>query len=162
MDAPEIGVSGQYPRICGIVNPQICGYAELWFFEKTRQKMKPNDYFNAAKERLNITSDYELAKRIGTSDKHMPAMRKGTRAVPLDVAYRLAITLELDPALVVADLESQREKNENRRAFWAGFISHARAAAVMLACMLAWSFSGGLGSEQRALGGLFNRPRGFA
>lgn len=118
--------------------------------------MKVSDYFDAAKARLNITSDYELAKRIGSSSKHMPDMRKGTRAVPLDVAYRLAITLELDPALVVADLESQREKNEARRAFWSGFISHARTVTVALACMLAWSFSGGAGSELKARGGLFN------
>lgn len=124
--------------------------------------MKPNDYFDAAKERLNIDSDYALSKLIGASHKHIPAMRKGERAVPLDVAYKLTITLELDPALVVADLESQREKNEQRRAFWAGFISHARTAAVMLACMLALSFSGGLGSEQKARGGLFNRRVGFA
>lgn len=124
--------------------------------------MKPTDYFDAAKARLNITSDYELAKRLGLHNGNLADMRKDKRAVPLDVAYKLAITLELDPALVVADLESQREKNESRRAFWSGFISHARAAAVMLACMLVWSFSGGVGSEQRALGGLFNRPRGFA
>ncbi len=122
--------------------------------------MKASDYFDAAKQRIGITSDYELAKRIGSSDKHMPAMRKGTRAVPLDVAYKLAITLELDPALVVADLEAQREKNEARRAFWSGFISHARAAAVMLACMLVFSFSGGQGNGQGALGGLFNGLRG--
>lgn len=124
--------------------------------------MKPSDYLDAAKARLNITSDYELAKRIGVHNGNVADMRKGKRAVPLDVAYKLAITLELDPALVVADLESQREKNENRRAFWAGFISHARAAAVMLACMLVLSFSGGLGSEQKARGGLFSRRFGFA
>lgn len=124
--------------------------------------MKANDYFDAAKARLNVTSDYALCKRLDLPNGSLPAMRKGERAVPLDVAYKLAITLELDPALVVADLESQREKNENRRAFWAGFISHARAAAVMLACMLVLSFSGGLGSEQKARGGLFSRRFGFA
>lgn len=122
--------------------------------------MKPTDYFDAAKARLNITSDYELAKRIGVHNGNIADMRKNKRAVPLDVAYKLAITLELDPDLVVVDLEAQREKNETRRAFWSGFISHARAAAVMLACMLVWSFSAGLENGQRALGGLFNGLRG--
>lgn len=122
--------------------------------------MTNSDYLDAVKARLNITSDYELAKRLGVPRNGIPAIRKGTRAVPLDVAYKLAITLELDPALVVADLEAQREKNEARRAFWSGFISHARAAAVMLACMLAFSFSGGQGNGQGALGGLFNRLSG--
>lgn len=118
--------------------------------------MKPADYFDAAKARLNIQSDYELAKRLDMHNGNLADMRKGGRAVPLDVAYRLAITLELDPALVVADLESQREKNEARRAFWSGFISHARTVTVALVCMLAWSFSGGQGSELKARGGLFN------
>lgn len=118
--------------------------------------MKASDYFDAAKARLNVDSDYALCKLFGLPNGSLPGMRKGTRAVPLDVAYRLAITLELDPALVVADLESQREKNEARRAFWSGFISHARTVTVALVCMLVWSFSGGAGSELKARGGLFN------
>lgn len=122
--------------------------------------MKPSDYLDAVKARLNVSSDYELAKRIGTRPNHITEIRTNKRGVPLDVAYKLAITLELDPALVVADLEAQREKNEARRAFWSGFISHARAAAVMLACMLVLSFSAGLENGQRALGGLFNGLRG--
>lgn len=120
--------------------------------------MKPREYFDAAKARLNIQSDYELAKRLGASNKHMPAMRKGTRNVPLDVAFKLAITLELDPAEVVADLESQREKNEERRAFWRGFISHARQAAAVVLCMLALNSFGIYGGAAAPLGGFRRAP----
>lgn len=121
--------------------------------------MKPTDYLDAAKARLNITSDYELAKRLGIPRQGIPSIRKGERGIPLDAAFKLAITLEMDPATVVADLESQREKNPTRRAFWDSFTSHARAAVVLVACMLAWSFSGISGDGAATHGGFFRRPR---
>lgn len=84
-------------------------------------------------------------------------MRNGTRAVPLDIAYKLAITLQLDPAEVVADLEAQREKNPDRAAFWRSFMQRARTVAAMVAFTLALSFSGSYGNGQAAHGGPFRR-----
>jgi len=104
--------------------------------------MKPAEYLDTAKARLNIQSDYELARRLGVKNGPLCQMRTGDRNVPLDVAFRLAIVLELDPAQVVADLESQREKNPDKRAFWAGFISRAALVLMAVACTLVWSFSG--------------------
>lgn len=121
--------------------------------------MKPSEYLDAAKARLNIESDYELAKRLEVGNGRIVEMRKGTRPVPLDVAFRIAITLEIDPAQVVADLEEQREKNEKRRGFWRSFRSHAVGAALALACMLAVLHSATSGSGQGARGGAFRRPR---
>jgi plasmid maintenance system antidote protein VapI len=119
--------------------------------------MKPADYLDAVKARLNIESDYELAKRLNIPRQGIPAIRKGDRAISLDVAFKIAITLEIDPATVVADLESQREKNPARRAFWDSFTSHARAAVVLVACMLAWSFSGISEGAAAMHGGFFRR-----
>jgi hypothetical protein len=50
--------------------------------------------------------------------------------------------LEMDPAQVVADLESQREKNPEKRNFWVDFISRAAMVIGVLACTLALNFSG--------------------
>lgn len=121
--------------------------------------MKPSEYFEAAKTALNIQSDYELAKRLGVGNGPLAQMKKEARNVPLDIAYKLAITLNLDPAEVVADLESQREKNPTRQAFWRSFIKHARTAAAMVLCMLALNFGASSGSERAAHGGLFRRPK---
>lgn len=121
--------------------------------------MKPAEYLDAAKARLKITSDYEPAKRLDVHNGNVADMRKGKRAVPLDVAFKLAITQEMDPATVVADLESQREKNEARRGFWRSFISHARTAVVLTACMLAWSFSGIYATGYEVGAGFFRRTR---
>lgn len=120
--------------------------------------MKPAEYLDAVKARISVTSDYELAKRLGLKTGPLCEMRKGERAVPLDVAFKIAITLELDPAEVVADLESQREKNEERRAFWRGFISHARQAAAVVLCMLALNSFGIYGGAAAPLGGFRRAP----
>ena len=119
--------------------------------------MKPAEYLDAAKARLNVESDYEIAKRFGINRAVISEMRTGTRAVPLDVAYKLAITLEIDPAQVVADLESQREKNPQRKAFWSGFMSRAATLVVVLACTLALNFSAICASGANMLGGNFRR-----
>ena len=114
--------------------------------------MQISDYLDAAKKRLSVESDYELAKRLGVGRAALCGIRKGNRAVPLDVAFKIAITLELDPAVVVADLEAQREKNEERRAFWSGFLSRAAAVAALV-CTLALSYSGISAKEAATLGG---------
>lgn len=102
--------------------------------------MTPNEYLDAAKQALNITSDYELAKRLEIPSSYLPTMRSGKRHVPVDTAFRLAITLNLDPALVVADLECQREAQGKRGDFWKGFLSRAALVAALV-CTLAWNFS---------------------
>lgn len=108
--------------------------------------MKPSAYLDAVKAQLNIDSDYELSKRFQIGNGPLAEMRAGKRAMPLAVAFKIAIALQLDPAQVVADLEEQREKNEEKRAFWRGFLSRAATVAVMLACTLVLSFSATFGA----------------
>jgi len=124
--------------------------------------MKAAEYLDAAKHAMQIASDYELAKKLNIRPEHMGEIRNEKRKIPTQIAYKLAITLEIDPAQVVADLEAQREKNPVRREFWKSFLSHARKHSVLLVCMLVWSGSAGLGSGQGATGGGFNRRRCFA
>lgn len=142
-----------------VVKLQFWVYGQQRRTIKRRQKMKPTEYLDAAKARLNVKSDYALAKLIECPSGHIAEVRSGKRHVPLDMAFRLAITLEIDPAQVVADLEEQREKNEKRRGFWRSFRSHAACAALALACMLAVLHSATSGSGPGARGGAFRRPR---
>ena len=80
--------------------------------------MTPTEYLDAAKTKIGITSDYELSKRLNIHRGWIPAIRRSERHIPLDVAYKLAIILELDPAQVVAELEAERETNPARADFW--------------------------------------------
>lgn len=120
--------------------------------------MKIEEYLNEVKQRLNISSDYELAKRLEIYGSGLSEMRKGNRTVPLDVAYKIAIALDLDPAYVVADLHAQREKNAKRKGFWRDFLSRAVNLAVLLACTLAFNCGAGCVSGPGSAV-LFRRPR---
>jgi len=121
--------------------------------------MQANDLLNAAKDRLKLVSDYQLAKRLNLPRQSMPGIREGTRPLPLDVAYKLAIILELDPAQVVAELEAERERNPQRAEFWRSFLSRAALLVVTVACTLAWSFSSGHMAAQVAAFSGFKRRR---
>jgi plasmid maintenance system antidote protein VapI len=85
--------------------------------------MKANAYLEAMKAQLSITSDYQLAKRLGVGNGSIVGMRDGSRHIPVNIAFQIAMTLDLDPAHVIADLEEQRETNERRRMFWQSYLS---------------------------------------
>lgn len=121
--------------------------------------MKPSAYLDAVKAELNIQSDYELAKRFDVGNGRIVMIRSGERPVPVDMAFKIAITLNMDPANVVADLEEQREKNEKRRAFWQGFLQRARHLTVVLALTLASICSVIYGNGAATHGGFFRSPK---
>jgi hypothetical protein len=105
-----------------------------------------------AKTRLSLKSDYALAKASGMSKQRIGAIRAGKEGIPLHFAYWLAITLERDPAHVVAVLEQEREKNAERVAFWTSFLSRA-AVLTLTCCTLVLGLFALGGSAQAASGG---------
>lgn len=105
---------------------------------------------------------YTLAKRLDLPKQSIPGIRNGSRAIALDIAFKIAIALELDPAQVVADLEEQREKNEQRREFWRSFLLRAAMLLAVLARTLALSSSATFDSATRALLGRSSRRDWFA
>jgi len=121
--------------------------------------MKPTAYLDAVKAELKLPSDYALGKALELPSKSIPAIRSGERAMPLDVAFRIAITLNLDPAQVVADLAEQREKNEQRREFWRSFLSRAAYGVAAIGCTLALILSVTFGSAAAVHGGFFRSQK---
>lgn len=116
--------------------------------------MTPAEYLDAAKGRLCLSSDYELAKRLEINRAHVPEFRSGKRAIPPHLALALAVTLELDPALVVFDLEAQREKNEKRREMYRSFLLRARKLAVLTCTLVSILFAGLSNAPDERGGGL--------
>lgn len=99
--------------------------------------MKATEYLDAAQKALGEISSYELAKRINLSNDQISRIRKGSRTLPNHAIFKLAIILQLDPAEVLADLESQQEKTEERREFWRGFLLRVGKSSTVL--YLLWS-----------------------
>lgn len=118
--------------------------------------MTPNEYLDAAKKILETEADHGLAKKLDVNPGTICGIREGKRGIPVEVAFKLAITLNLDPALVVADLESQRKGSGKQGEFWRGFLSRAAMIAALV-CTLAFNFSAMSGNERARLGGLFRR-----
>ncbi|HQR02500.1 MAG: hypothetical protein JSR19_01375 [Proteobacteria bacterium] len=118
--------------------------------------MNAAEYLDAAKARLSLSSDYELAKRLDVSKQDLSAIRKGKQGMNTYLAAKIAITLELDPSSVIADVESQQEKNPVRAEFWRGFLSRAAMLCAVVGT-LAWSSFGIYGSGLATAGGGFRR-----
>ncbi|MDL1889328.1 hypothetical protein FBQ96_07060, partial [Nitrospirales bacterium NOB] len=93
--------------------------------------MTPIEYLDACLVKLNIESDYELAKKIAWGGGAICEVRKGKRSIPSDVAYRIADVLCLDNGVVWADIEAHQEKDPKKRAYWEEFLQ--RAAVIVLA-----------------------------
>lgn len=121
--------------------------------------MKPAAYLDAVKSQLDLSSDYALSKALKVSTGTLAEIRNEGRGMPLVVAFNVAIILNLDPAEVVADLESQREKNPSKRAFWESFTSRARQVTAVTLCTLALIFSGIYGNAQSQIIGFFRNPK---
>jgi len=94
------------------------------------RKMTPNEYLDATKKAMGVTADNELANRFEIHRARICAYRAGKEWPDNYIITKMAITLNLDPAKVLADLESQREKNPKRAEFWKSFLSQTIRSIV--------------------------------
>lgn len=104
------------------------------------KSMTPSEYLDAAKEKLGIESDYELAKRLDIGRSAISDYRHGRRSPDDYAAFRLAVILEKDPAEIVADLAGQTEKDQKKAAFFRDFASRVSGTGRKAAHMLGWIF----------------------
>lgn len=123
--------------------------------------MTPAQYLAACKVKLGHCSDYALAKKWDLDDGYMSKVMRGRTPINARVAFLIAITLERDPALVLAEIEAQQQSGKAGE-FWKSFLSHARTTAGVLLCMLALLLSAGIGTDQAGFGGRAKRRLCFA
>lgn len=73
--------------------------------------MNTLEYFEAVKVKLNITSDYKLAKALGISRQLASKYATGKSVPGPLVAFRVAEILGDQPWAVLADFERERAEN---------------------------------------------------
>ena len=78
------------------------------------------EFLDAVKEKLGITSDYALAKRLGFSLSTVSNYRTGRRILDDDAALDIAMALEVHPFEVIASVNAERAKTPEQRARWSG------------------------------------------
>lgn len=98
--------------------------------------MKPSEYLDKVKIALAIKSDYGLGKALKIRDARISDYYKGKAWPDPYACAQIALALKLDPLEVLADIESQCAKTEERREFWKGFIGRTKKAAAVLLLVL--------------------------
>lgn len=83
-----------------------------------------------AREKMNLTSDYELAKRLEIDKADISHYRKGKRIPNAYACARLAEVLDMDPFELLAQVEAATEKNEARRSYWRAVAERIAAGTV--------------------------------
>lgn len=89
--------------------------------------MNPSEYFDKAKEKLGLTSDYAFSIEMEISRGALSEMRSGKRELADEyLIFQLAEILEIDAKEIIVDLKSQNEKNPKKRKYWQGIADSAK------------------------------------
>ena len=82
-------------------------------------KMKSLEgYIDEFKDRLNLTSDYQLAEELGVSRQQISKIRNGQAAIGRDKCIRIAKALKIEPIEIIACVEAGKEKRVDVRSVW--------------------------------------------
>jgi transcriptional regulator with XRE-family HTH domain len=95
------------------------------------------EYLDEAKARLNLPSDYALAKAIGATRQAISNYRNGKTAFDDTTALKVAELLEVDPAIVVSAAHAERARKPEEKAVWASIyerLSKGLPVVLMATC----------------------------
>jgi transcriptional regulator with XRE-family HTH domain len=117
--------------------------------------MNTSDYLSAVKAKLNITSDYALAKALGVSRQRASDYVLGKSVPATLVAFTIAEILGEQPAGVIAELELERAEKmakEGDVELWKARLRRlgGAAASILLGALMLGQPNGGAASELSA------------
>lgn len=91
--------------------------------------MNGKEYLKLCKTRLNVDTNYQLAKKLDIPQSEMTFYARGERVPSLYACYKIAGCLSIDPAIIMADIASETEKNPEKREFFKSFMSTCKKTA---------------------------------
>jgi len=93
------------------------------------------------KEQQGLTSNYALAKLLQINEGRISEYYKGI-GKPDDYAItRVALTLQMEPIHLLAEIRAEDEKNPTKRGFWINFLRHAAVVIVSVGALVLGSAS---------------------
>lgn len=107
--------------------------------------MTTNELLNAAKAKLEINSDYALAKVLGVGKGRIGNYRAGSCKPDEQACFKLAEILEVDPAAIIAAVRLEGEKEPTKREFWRRQSARYALGAGVIAALLAGSVQANVG-----------------
>lgn len=90
-------------------------------------------YLDEAKVVLDIESDYAMAQFLGVGRSAISGYRTGSRIIDDYAAAKIAGVLGIDPMLVIAAANAEREKTADRKEYWKNFYERLGGVAASLA-----------------------------
>ena len=99
------------------------------------------DFLDAVKRRHGLTSDYQLAKRLGWNTQRTSSYRSGRRELDDESCVQVAEQLGVPPAYVMACIAAARAKSAAIKKHWeaAARLLKTGTAAAIVATVLAVS-----------------------
>lgn len=76
------------------------------------------EYLDAVKVKLDLPSDYALAKVLGLTHTSIIAYRNGRSALGIETSMKIGEILKLDGHAIYADGQIERAKNPQISDFW--------------------------------------------
>lgn len=99
--------------------------------------MDQKQLLDAAKQQEGLTSDYELAQRLGVSTGRISQLRSGIRAADEAEISMLADMAKIDVHIALAAVHRDREKNPAKRAYWEKIAMQFSMAMLLVSvCLL--------------------------
>lgn len=99
--------------------------------------MNQKELLDVAKQQQGLTSDYQLAQRLGVSTGRLSSLRKGTQTADEAEILMLADMAGIEPHKAFAAVHKDREKNPAKRAYWEKISMELAIAG--LAAIVIWS-----------------------
>ncbi len=107
--------------------------------------MKTSEMLDAVKIKLELKSDYALAKRLETSTSRIGHWRTGNRTPDEQACFQIADILGIDPAAVIALVKAERETEPSKAAFWRKQTARYAAALGVLTMLNSGSVAAAIG-----------------
>jgi hypothetical protein len=110
----------------------------------------------AVREKLGSVTDYAIGKTLQLHQQTISRYHAGTQQADAYACAKFAEVLERDPLEVIAQVEADSAKTDERRAFWAGFPSGLKRTALGSGLLLTSGFFalgliGGSGTAEAAV-----------
>jgi hypothetical protein len=97
--------------------------------------MKTQEYLDAVKAKLELPSDYALAKRLEVTSSAISAFRVGKAHLGDDTALKVAEILGRDPIEVIAAAHAERAKNPEVQQVWEQLLEKiSKGFEVLISC----------------------------
>ena len=112
------------------------------------------DWLDAVKAKLQIKSDYALAKAWGLRTTRLSNYRSRRSFLDEEMVFKIADALDVDAAIILASVEAERAKRPQVKAAWER-IARAISAAVFALFFAGFSVFGGSAGTAQA-GAFFN------